>query len=209
MALTTGFDSFSVYPLSHFKGVEVEEGQQLCRKIEKGGKESKGVIIPQKSQEEFLAAMDNDSIMNEMYSHYLNLVESAVKAKIEQGATTIIPEDYSNEVIAEMLKAQEIAEGRISKQRIEAWFNGEVQTVLYKAFAQNLGDALTNEKAQLLLGNYKAAFGLFAKREVEVSDAVWNNLDKALQILPDSPIKSYCVGKLPSMKQKTVESWGL
>lgn len=210
MSLTENMESFAVYPLAHFKNVEIEEGQQLCRKIEKGtGKESRGVIIPKATQEQFLEAMNNDTILGALYEHYLSLREEVTKAAMGETGALISTADFSDTRIAEYLQAQEISEGRISKARIEAWFNAEVSPVLYKAFATKLGEALTNDKAQLLLANYKAAFTMFAKREVQVSDMVYENLDKALAILPDSGIKSYCISKLPSMKEKTLDDWGL
>jgi hypothetical protein len=190
-------DAFAVQSLADFKNVELSTDQFLVRKIEKGtGKESKGVVIPKMPQEVFITALDNETIFNAAYDWFLSAVEDTCKARIATGATTIIPADYSLESVAEYLQAQAIREGRISKEKIEQWFNSSVLSVLQAAFKEKV-PGISDEKLTHTCNAYRDSFKLLAKRDVVLPANVRTNLEKAISLLPESDqMVQYCKNKI-------------
>ena len=201
---------YVVKSLSEFKGVELKSGEFLARKIEKGtGKESKGVVIPSATGEQFLLALENESILRGAINWFQSQVEECCKKRIEEGATSLVVNDFSTSAVAAMLDEKEITESRVSKETIGAWFSATVQPILYRAFHEKLGESLTNDKANELLKMYQDAFKCFAKREYSFSDNAYSNMEKALKMIPESNMKSFCEKKLIEMSPKKVDDWGL
>lgn len=199
----TAFGVFTVKPLSAFKGFEAETGQYLVRKIEKGtGLESKGVVIPAATPEQFITALDNDTILQAAAAWYQETVAEVVKAKIAAGASSVVESDYALSEVVAHLQAQEIKEGRVSKEKIAAWFDATVSSVLSRAFHEKLGASLTNDKMVQILTMYRAAFQMLAKRELVLDVQAKTNLEKAVSLLPESTMKEYCVKKLESAADK-------
>lgn len=195
--------SFQVKPLADFKNIEIAEGKYLVRKIEKGtGKTSQGAVIDVLSQEAAVSALDNETVFGWYYSWLQDQAEECCKSRIEAGAKFLIPADYSVEAIAEMLEAANIKEGRISKERITAWFNAEVSGVLQAAFKAKLGDALTEEKMEAITNSYRDNFKNLSKRDLYLNDTIKSNLNKALELVQvKGSLHKYCYDKVNAVAQ--------
>lgn len=186
-----------VRKLAEFKTVEPAEGQMLARKIEKGsGKDSLGVVIAKPGQEIFVAALENGTVLQAAYEWYLDQVQDACKLRMVEAGAEVLPEDYGISAIAAMLEVAAIREGRISKERIEQWFNSDVAPVLQAAFKAKLGESLTDEKMKHITNAYRDNFKLLAKRELVLADQAKENLGKVLGLMENSGIKDYCIAKL-------------
>lgn len=189
MSLATVSNSFPVRKLSEFKDVKLEEGEFLVRKIEKdSGKESTGAIIPLVSQEEFTLALENDVILGAAYEWYLKQVENTCKARIQNGATMLVPDDFSIPAVAANIQLAEVREGRITKAMILAWFNSVMGEKLHRAFREKLGDAISNEKMVETLKQYRDAFVNLGKQKHYIEPQVCANLNKALELVQDNPL---------------------
>lgn len=195
-----------VRKLAEFKTVELQDGQMLARKIEKGtGKDSLGVVIVKPEQEQFILALENESVLQGAYNWYLQQVEQVCKAKMVNSGN-ITESDYNIANIASYLDSQAISEGRISKERIAQWFNSDVAPVLQAAFKAKLGESLTEEKLQHITNAYRDNFKSLAKREIVLADAVKVNLNKALELLTaDSSLKQYCHSKVNAAVQPVID----
>lgn len=211
MSLTVNMNTFVIKPLAAFKGEEIEANQFLARKIEKGtGKESKGVIIPALTNEQAMEMLLSSKVLEEAVTSYVQgLQEECIKKVIAADKSSVCIADFDLQAIESYLQEQEIKEGRITKERISAWFKAEAQESIYAAFKAKLGDALDNDRANELLKMYHAAFICFTKKDFSFSDTAYKNVQKALEIIPDSAIKQFCEKKLPDMKQKSADDWGL
>jgi hypothetical protein len=195
--------SFQVKPLVEFKNIEIADGSYLVRKIEKGtGKVSQGCIIDALSQEVAVSALDNETVFAGYYNWLQDQAEECCKNRIEAGVKFLIPADYEVTAIAEMLEAVSIKEGRISKERITAWFNAEVAVMLQSAFKAKLGDALTDEKMGAILNSYRDCFKNLAKRDVFINDTIKANLNKALELVQvKGSLHKYCYDKVNAVAQ--------
>ena len=206
--LTSGA-AFSVRKLEELSKLELETGQYLVRKIEKGtGKESKGVVIPAASSEDMLVAMENDTLLGFLTGQYQELIASVCKGKIAEGTSYITANDYSLAELVAFVQAEDAREGRISKARLESWFDQSVAGVLIAAFRAKLGVGVSNDKLLELSAVYKAQFATLAKRELTVGAEVKAKLEKVLELVPDSPMVQYCRVKMAT-EAKTVEMLGL
>ena len=193
--------------VSKLKGFNFEpaEGQMLARKIEKGtGKDSLAVVIEKPEQEQFILALENNTILQGAYDWYLQQVEAVCKAKMVESGN-ITEGDYSIDAVAAYLDSQAISEGRISKERIAQWFNSDVAPVLQAAFKAKLGDSLTDEKLGHITNAYRDNFKSLAKREIVLADAVKVNLNKALDLLPESSLRQYCSAKVNAAVEKVID----
>lgn len=199
----TMIESYPVKKLEEFKGVSLEAGQFLARKIEKGtGKDSTGVIIPAVTQSQFVMALEDDSILGAAVEWYQSQVENAVKARIAVGATTIILEDMSISAVSAYLDQVAVSEGRVSKEKIAAWFDSTVAANLSAALVAKFGEAMTPEKLQQNLKSYRDVFSLLAKKEYSFNEKQVINLNKCLDLLPDSNMKNYCSKKIAEFAPK-------
>lgn len=209
--LTEGFTTFPVHELSHFKTVSLQSGQYLARKIEKGtGLVSKAVVVPALTQEEVVKNwLQEDSILEEITSYCQSLQEEVIKTKIAAGATSICTADLEVSNVVSYLQNKAIAEGKVSKEKIAAWFSSSVASPLISAFETKLGASLSEEKKQQLLKVYSDAFSKFAAKEYSFNNSTYENVSKVLALIPDSAIKTFCLQKLPQMKEKGVDEFGL
>lgn len=200
---------FNVSTLATFKGKEIEEGYALVRKIEKGtGLESKGVIVPMLKQDEIVAMMENGTVFEAICGFVQSQVEEVIKEKIAKGASVIVPADFSLDQLVEYLSAEEVKQGRVSKEKIAAWFDSQVAYTLKQAFTEKLGQ-VENDKMLGILQAYKVHFTSLAKRELSLQETVKVNLGKALELLPDSTMKQYCKDKIAASVEKSADMLAL
>ena len=202
--------AFPVRKLEEVSKIELEEGQYLVRKIEKGtGKESKGVIIPAMGQESFLIALENDAVLQAACNWYQEQIGEVCKKLIAEGASTIVASDYAIETVVAYLQEQEVKEGRVSKEKIGVWFENSLTAKLCSALKAKYGESLSNEKVLEMKELYKAGFQTLAKRDLDMAQEKKANLLKLLEQAPDCGMKSYCEGKLKQAQEKTIEMLGL
>lgn len=194
-----------VRKLAEFKNLELNDSQMLARKIEKGtGKDSLGVVIVKPEQDQFVLALDNESILQGAYNWYLQQVEAVCKAKMIE-SNTIVESDYSIVEVAAYLDSQAVTEGRVSKERIAQWFNSDVAPILQAAFKAKLGESLTEEKLTHITNAYRDNFKSLAKREIVLAEAVKTNLNKAIDLLPVSTLSQYCKAKVNAAVEKVID----
>lgn len=206
----TVFGSFAVKKLEEFKSLELESRQYLVRKIEKGtGLDSKGVVIEGYNEETAINSLCNPVIAGAFVEWFNAQAGECCKARIAQGATVIVKTDYDVESIAAMLEAKEVSEGRVSKEKIAAWFASSVSPVLHAAFREKLGAAANNDVILASLAMYQKVFVQFAKKEASWTNEVIAKVEKALSLLPDSTMKAYCEKKLPDFAEKSADMLGL
>lgn len=199
---------FPVCKLAEFKGVDIVEGQYLVRKIEKGtGKNSLGVIIPSLTAEQFVQALENETVFNAARNWLQEMQGEMLKSKMVEGENLYKSHLALSELV-EFLNAEEVKQGRISKERIAQWFDASVAETLKRAFTEKLGN-IENDKMLEILKTYKAQFMNLAKREIILPEQVKVNLNKALNLLNDSAMKEYCLMKIASMEEKKEDMFAL
>ena len=211
--------AFPVRKLAEVSKVELERDQFLVRIIRKNTKdaagneivnESMGVIVPAASQEEAIAALDNQGILEGYFAWYQEQRANVIKALvIDSQYSQITAGDYSDNAIVEYLAKQEISEGRISKEKIGTWFENALAANLCRALKAKYGESLSNEKVLEMKSLYKAGFQMLAKRELDMAQEKKQNLMKVLELATDCGMKKYCEGKLKEAQEKTIEMLGL
>jgi len=202
--------SYPVRSLESLKKITLEDGQFVMRKIEKGtGLDSKGAIVPALSPEFAIAALDSEIVLRGYQDWLQGIAQECGKARIAAGAPLLVDSDWSLQEIESVLEAREISDGRVSKEKIAAWFDSSVASVLRSAFKAKLGSGLDNDRCAAILASYKAAFVLLAKRELCLESQVQQNLTKALELLPASALSNYCAGKVKASAAKVEDMLAL
>lgn len=218
--LETAHATFAVKPLAAFKDVELEAGQYLVRRIVKSKKGesseeslSQGCIIEAIDGEGFLQALENNSVLQGAID-WLNTQRGEVAKKLmEQGAKELSRTELSIEAVAKMLEEVEVSEGRVSKDKITAWFAGSIESMLDKAFSEKLGTQWTEQVKTQTLNCYRDSFATLAKRDCPLSEEAKGKLVKVIELAggaDSSSLAKYCYGKLTEKKEeKTIEMLGL
>lgn len=207
----TLFAYYAVKPLAEVSKVELEEGQYLVRKIErKTDKDSTGVIIPAAGKEALIVALDNETILTAAAEWYQGIIGEVVKGKIDAGATLIVESDYSLENVVEYLQAQEVKEGRISKERLAFWFDQNAAAKLRRALVEKFPTA-SEDKISEAVGVYKVTTQALAKKELSLTDEVISKMKSmfAMLALDGNNIVQYCLRKLEESKPKTADMLGI
>lgn len=206
----TSGEAYGVRKLEEFKDVDLASDQYLCRKIEKGtGLDSLGVIIPAVSDEVFVASLDNDTLLAGMREWLQEQIENVVKTRIAAGAATIIDADLGIEKVAEYLQAQEVKKGRVSKEKIAAWFDSSVADKLAAGLRAAIAD-ISDEKVSIALRQHRDCFAKLSGRDVSLGDKVVANLRKDLELVQDrGALWQYLSMKLETAGTKTPDMLGL
>lgn len=211
--LATVTDSFAVKPLAEFKSVELESNQYLVRKIEKGtGLDSKGVIITAIDAETVVKYLESDAVLSGAVDWLQSVIGEVCKKKIGEGARVITTGDYSLTETESYLQEKAISEGRVSKEKIAAWFNSAMFNVLKSAFKAKMPE-LSEDKLLETIAAYKNAFGLLAKRELALEPQVQQNLTKALELAEKAgkagSMLQYCQAKIKGSAAKVADMLAL
>lgn len=211
--LATSLGTYQVKPLATLAAIPLESTQYLCRKIEKeSGKQSMGVIIDAVDAEDCISNwLENDTILSGVVAWINSQREEVAKELIAAGKSEIIPDELNIVAVAKYLESQSIKQGRVSKLRLQSWFDSDLCEELTRAFTAKLGAqfASNNELRKQTIECYRDAFAQLAKREVEFPPEVCSNLKSALNLAPESAMKEYCKNKLEASKQKTPQMLGL
>lgn len=207
----TLFASYAVKPLAEVSKIELEEGQYLVRKIErKTDKDSTGVVIPASGKEALIVALDHNVILEAAAEWYQGVIGEVVKAKIDSGATVIVESDYSLENVVEYLQAQEVKEGRISKERLASWFDQNASAKLRRALVEKFPTA-SEDKIAEAVGVYKVTTQALAKKELSLTEEVIGKMKSMFSMLAldGNNVVQYCLRKLEESKPKTADMLGL
>lgn len=192
------FNSFVVKPLSEFKNVELESDQFLARKIEKNnGKVSKGVIIPALTQEQLIVMMDNETILEACRNYMQSVVEEVVKIRMDTHGLIYL-DDMSQECVVNWLQEQEVKNDRVSKAKIEQWFDTDVSPKIHARMCELYPD-LPNDKMLETLKLYKTQFAYLAKREYMFAPQVQDKIKAAITLVDDCSMKEWAMHKLEQL----------
>lgn len=122
--LTALNDSYLVRTLEEANKLELASDQYLVRKIERNtGLESKAVVIPATDAEHFTLALNSDVVLGAAVAWFQGQIAEVVKSKMTAGRGSIVAADFSLEEVEKYLAEQEVRDGRISKEKIGAWFD--------------------------------------------------------------------------------------
>lgn len=209
--LTSLSSAYAVKTLAEFKGVELESGQYLVRKIEKGtGLESKGCVVPKISPESVIVALENDVILENVIEWYQEQVAEVAKAQIAAGARVLTDADMTLEKVVEYLSAKAVSEGRISKERLASWFDYNMASVLTRALNEKFAN-LPQDKIAEQVAHYKGVVVQLAKKDLSLPEVVIANCKKAFALLDmgGNNIVQYCLSKLDGAAPKTADMMAL
>lgn len=200
---------FPVAALAEFKSYVLQEGEYFVRKIEKGtGKDSQGCVIPALSAEESLLLLESP-VIAEAFTQWANGLRGEVcKKRIQEGASVIVADDFKVENIISLLEAAELSEGRISKEKIAAWFDNELAYKLKAALTEKHG-AIPNDKMLEILSKNRTMLQTVAKKEHTLSDTVIDSLGKLVSLSENVALREYAAKKLESFKAKEADMFGL
>ena len=169
--------------------------KRLCRIIRKAsakdstGKESQGVYIP-------AYVFDAEHIQSDTIRAYveqciMNVQNDLVRKVTDSGRNIITDSDISMEAVAEYLEATDENIGRISKDKIAAWFKDEMEETLIVAFADKLGvsDTPTADEEKKLAQackGYQDVFATLAAKQPSIDPKIGERLLSALDMIPAS-----------------------
>ncbi len=203
--LSTVTKSYIVDTLEKLGKVELSVTEYLVRKIERGtGVDSKGAIIPAATAEQFISALENDSILAAATAWYQEQIAEVCKARMTAGRSVLHDVDFSTEEIAKYLSEQEVKQGRISKGKVEAWFDSALVEGINKAFSEKLGTQYTDTMKANVTSEYKKWFGKLTTKDLTMEADTKGSLLKACSFAPaDSAIRQYCETKIKEAKLPT------
>jgi len=200
--LTALSNSFAVRTLEEANKLELSADQYLVRKIERNtGLDSKAVVIPATDAEQFTLALNSDIVLGAAVAWFQEQIGNVVKGKMTAGRHSIVAADFSMEEIEKYLAEQEVREGRISKEKIGAWFDSTLVDGLNAAFAERLGTQYTEAVQKDVIESYRKQFQKLSGKELLLETEVKGSLLKACTIAPEgSAIRSYCESKIKEAK---------
>jgi len=200
--LTSLNSTYAVRTLEEANKLELSADQYLVRKIERNtGLESKAVVIPAADAEQFTLALNSDVVLGAAVAWFQGCIGEVVKSKMTAGKHSIVAADFSMEEIEKYLAEQEVREGRISKEKIGAWFDSTLVAGLNAAFAERLGTQYTEAVQKDVIESYRKQFQKLSGKELLLETEVKGSLLKACTIAPEgSAIRSYCEGKIKEAK---------
>ena len=184
---------YTAQSLAAISKLDVPADMRLARVIRKSsareanGLESQGVHIPAEIDLAYCLA---DSTLNAYLVQCMQDVQDKVIRRVTDGGRNIITDsDIAMDVLAQYLEETDENIGRISKDKIAAWFDASMADTLMLAFADRLGvsDNPTPDEAKKLeqtCKGYKDVFGTLAAKNPTVDPKVGANLLKALDMIP-------------------------
>ena len=203
--LNTETASYVVGTLATLSKQELSATEYLVRKIERNtGVESKGVVIPAVTGEGFIVALENDSVLAAAVAWYQEQIAEVVKARMTAGRAVIHDVDFELAEVAKYLSEQEVKQGRISKGKIEAWFDSALVSGINAAFVEKLGTQYTDTMRSAVNVEYKKWFGKLTTTDLTMEADTKGSLLKACSFAPaDSAIRQYCETKIKEAKLPT------
>lgn len=151
------------------------------------GLESQGVHIP---AEVDLAYCLQDSTLNAYLVQCVQDVQDKMIRRVtDNGRNIITDSDIAMDVVAQYLEETDENIGRISKDKINAWFTSEMQDTLLVAFADKLGvgDTPTADEEKKLAQackGYQDVFATLAAKNPVIDPKIGQRLLTALDMIP-------------------------
>lgn len=186
---------YTVKKLDQMKDAPIPEQHRLARIIRKNsardanGLPSQGCFVPAlECADDYYA----DVVINAAIVNFLQDTQDKMIRKIaDSGRNIITDSDLDPVAMRAFLEETDDSIGRLSKDKIVAWFTTEVQDSLMLAFADRLGigDTPTPEqqtKLEQTLAGYRDCFAQMASKNPTVEERVGVNLLKALDMIPAS-----------------------
>ena len=200
--LTSLNSTYAVRTLEEANKLELSADQYLVRKIERNtGLDSKAVVIPATDAESFTLALNSDVVLGAAVAWFQQCIGEVVKSKMTAGKHSIVAADFSMEEIEKYLAEQEVREGRISKEKIGAWFDSTLVAGLNQAFQARLGTQYTESVQKDVIESYRKQFQKLSGKELLLETEVKGSLLKACSIAPEgSAVRAYCEGKIKEAK---------
>lgn len=197
-SLTSSMTSFPVKELKEFKEITLNQDEFLARKIEKNnGKVSKGVIIPALTQEQLIVMLDNETILEACRNYMQSVVEEVVKVRMDTHKLVYL-DDMNQDCVVNWLQEQEIKNDRVSKAKIEQWFDADVSPKIHARMCE-LYPELPNDKMVETLKLYKTQFAYLAKREYVFAPQVQDKIKAAIALAGDCSMKEWAMHKLEQL----------
>lgn len=189
---------------------EATEGFRLSRHVAKmqkdktyrGLSESKAIFVP-------VVAIDSiemsPAIATAMQDALDSCFDRMIRAKLETGATVIYDADLTADRLEEFLAAQPEGLGKLSGDKIKAWFAESLAENLTEVLREKLGNAASDEKITQTLNSYRDIFARLAEKSPAFEPKVHENLQKAIALANESPMTEKLAAKLLAAAQKSVD----
>ncbi len=159
------------------------------------GRAAKGVEVPALDVAAVIVRINEEPQLQSMVTGLLeNFQTKLIQASIANGVSTIYQHDISIDALLVAFELEGLSEGRISKDKIAAWFDTSISEALTVKLADKLGISNTpteQETAKLasLLDVYRGNFGKLAAREVMLEDSDKSKLQAVLAFADDGAMK--------------------
>jgi hypothetical protein len=210
-----------VKTLDGMKGFIPEPGARVAKIIQKGSNpdgtkrisfamEAVEITLPEVL--EWIAA--DSAIADAVVTYVQDLQDKCIRTRIEAGKGQVHTSDYDMNAVRTFL-ATSPTEGRLSEDKIRAWFAVEVADTLMVAFADKLGISDTpteseTKKLEQIVAQYRDNMAKLAGRKTVLPGVVRTNLEKALALVDtDSSIKERLQDKLAEMADAEGQMMGL
>jgi len=193
---------------------EASEGFRLSRHVAKMNKqkqyvglaESKAVFVPVVT---FDSIEYSPAIATAMQDALDSCFDRMIRSRLETGATIIYDADLAIERLEEFLAAQPEGLGKLSGDKIKAWFTESLAENLSAVITEKLGESATDEKLQQTLNSYRDIFARLAEKSPAFEPKVHENLQKAIALANESPMTEKLAAKLLASAQKSVDLMAL
>jgi hypothetical protein len=139
-------------------------------------------------------AILKDALLNAFYEMQDAYIREAVEEQLEtspEKQPTINTASLQHAAIASWLKETASSSGKLSKAKIENWFDENLSDLLQAAFIQklNMGEDATAEqlaKLETVTSNYKAAISSLASPRAAISPQIAEQMKKAISLADEN-----------------------
>tara|TARA_R110000744_G_scaffold372015_2_gene483365 strand:- start:3080 stop:3889 length:810 start_codon:yes stop_codon:yes gene_type:complete len=186
IALGEELGKFKAYdsqlPIADIEGTRVVKCLYQANKEGKKLAENSYVRIPTNHLTEELVANRISELTPYILTYFQSIEDLAIKNDHKAGIVSVYTESLSLDKIIEALEVSE-AGSRLNKEKIEAWFEAEVESPLSVLFAGKLGIDLSSERAAIdpayeaklvkleqVLTSYKAKFASLASGKTYIKE---------------------------------------
>jgi hypothetical protein len=169
----------------------------------KGLQESLAVFVPIYECAPFSAEFPAINVA--MQDAFDSCVDRMIRAKLESGATVIYDADLTAQQLENFLASQPEGLGKLSADKIKAWFTESLSENLTAALTEKLGEQVTPEKLTQTLNSYRDIFARLAEKSPSFEPKVHENLQKAIALAEESAMTEKLAAKLLAAAQKSVD----
>lgn len=178
----------------------------IARNDGKKGKSGMVMEIPELTENSVMSILNNKHGMAWVINE-INSLRSKIASKATQGIDSVIKPEVVGITNVLSVMQKEIESTRISKESIATWFDSELSSVITTKITAN-NPTMAPDKIAKLVENYKEYFVSLAGRNISMSDAIKNQLIKALDLLGEEynhPIAEKIALILDEVKESTAD----